>query len=128
VIISVGIDSADFRRFEYLVRRVPLILPKLFLPSELSKYSLRKLCGSFVAKEAFFKAIGNPRLSPHNMAIVRNEQGRPEIVIEASLAKKLAIHSISLSLTDCNGIVTGIVVIERFTSPVVQMSDNRSLS
>jgi len=116
--ISVGIDSTDFRRFEYLATQVPSILPKLFLSSELSKFPLRKLCGSFVAKEAFFKAIGGCGITPHSIEIARNGQGGPEIIIEKCLAQKLAIRSISLSLTDCNWIVTGVVVVERFASPI----------
>lgn len=139
MIIGIGVDLLDVRRFEKaLLRHQERLLQRLFLSSEqdfvnkrISKYSgknsslfIQSLEYSkiYTAKEAFVKALGSGfrnGISWHHVEVVRLVSGQPSIN-PLSLARQRvsdlagsAEVSIHLSLTDEIPFVQAFVVIDK---------------
>ncbi len=79
--IKVGCDLVEIKKFKKSMERGgSKFLDKIFLPQELAvSEKIETLAGIFAAKEAVFKALGGKVGDWHNLEIVKNKNGRPEI-------------------------------------------------
>jgi holo-[acyl-carrier protein] synthase len=115
MIVGIGVDVVDLKRFESAAARTPSLLERLFTPAERS-LPLRSLAGRFAAKEALIKAIGDSTgVRWHDMEVVSNELGNPSFVLHNAVAGIVAgrgIDAIHLSMSHDAGIAVAYVVVE----------------
>ena len=111
-VVGIGTDLVDVDRFRTVLRRRPSVADRLFTPGERT-YAQRaidpsaRLAARFAAKEAALKALGYG-LGGMRMAeieVVRDDDGRPEILLHGAARQRAAEHGVnrwlvSLSLTD----------------------------
>jgi holo-[acyl-carrier protein] synthase len=115
VIVGVGVDVVDIDRFEQAMARTPALSERLFVPAE-RDLPTGSLAARFAAKEALAKALGAPRgLEWHDAEVVKEDSGRPQLVLRGSVAARaaeLGIVSVHLSLSHDAGIASAMVVAE----------------
>jgi holo-[acyl-carrier protein] synthase len=115
VIHGVGVDLVGLERFERALQRTPRLLERLFDESE-RDVPVRTLAGRFAAKEAFIKAIGDPRgFRWTEVRIGKDAIGKPSIVTTGATANLVAargISSLHLSITHDAGVACAFVVAE----------------
>jgi holo-[acyl-carrier protein] synthase len=115
MIVGIGVDVVDLKRFERAASRTPTLLERLFTPAERS-LPLRSLAGRFAAKEALIKAIGDSTgVRWHDMEVVSNELGNPSFVLHnavAGIVRERGIDSIHLSMSHDAGIAVAYVIVE----------------
>ena len=115
MIVGIGIDVCDVRRFAEAVERTPRMVQRLFTPLE-SERSMASLAARFAAKEALAKALGAPQgMSWQDAEIVTDEAGRPTFVVRgtvAAQAEAAGVTSIHVSLSHDAGIASAVVVCE----------------
>lgn len=111
MILGVGCDICDIRRIEKLMNADGKFLKRVFTSSERDRLQKRSNAASgfakaFAAKEAVVKALGDTtNISWQDIEIVKNANGRPEIVLHDD-AQKTAIslangpYDLYLSLSD----------------------------
>jgi holo-[acyl-carrier protein] synthase len=115
MIVGVGIDVVDIKRFEATLARTPGLLERLFVPAE---RSLRpaSLAARFAAKEALAKALGAPgNLSWQDAEVFSEPSGRPVLRVRgtvAALAAELGVAHWHLSLSHDGGIASAVVIAE----------------
>ncbi|MBU1726352.1 MAG: holo-ACP synthase [Candidatus Omnitrophica bacterium] len=102
MIIGTGVDITEVRRLEKAVERWgDAFLNRVFTVQELENAKKRgsfyqHLAGRFAAKEAIFKAIGDPELNWKEVQIVNDASGKPLCEILKAKHKKIcALISIS---------------------------------
>ena len=102
-ITGVGVDITEAKRFRTLLKQKKLhTLSKLFSSLELDyclsyKDPAPHLAGTFAAKEASQKAMGDFSSPPHLLEIRRTKDGKPEVWVSGKRSKYLLI-SISHTL------------------------------
>jgi holo-[acyl-carrier protein] synthase len=115
MIVGIGVDVVDLKRFERAASRTPSLLERLFTPAERS-LPLRSLAGRFAAKEALIKAIGDSTgVRWHDMEVVSNELGDPSFVLHNAVAAIVAsrgIDRIHLSMSHDAGVAVAYVIAE----------------
>ena len=115
MIVGIGVDVVDLKRFERAASRTPSLLERLFTPAERS-LPLRSLAGRFAAKEALIKAIGDSTgVRWHDMEVVSNELGNPSFQLHNAVEKIVrdrGIDSIHLSMSHDAGIAVAYVIVE----------------
>ncbi len=115
MIVGIGVDLVDLRRFDAARVRTPGLVQRCFTAAERAG-SVRQLAGAFAAKEAVFKALGAPAgLCWQDAEVVHPRDGRPELVLRASVAAAAAAAGVSrwhLSLSHDGGVVVATVVAE----------------
>ena len=83
MILGTGIDIIEVSRIEKAVQRWgDDFLNHVFTPPEIKyaskfKFPYRHYAGRFAAKEAIFKAMGDPNLSWHDVTIINDPTGKP---------------------------------------------------
>ncbi len=111
-VVGIGTDLVDVDRFRTVLQRRPSVAERLFTAGERA-YARRavdpaaRLAVRFAAKEAALKALGYG-LGGMRMAeieIVRDDGGRPEILLHGAARSRAAGHGVrrwlvSLSHTD----------------------------
>lgn len=111
-VVGIGTDLVDIDRFRTVLRRRPSVADRLFTAGERT-YAQRavdpaaRLAARFAAKEAALKALGYG-LGGMRMAeieVVRDDDGRPELVLHGDAGTRAATHGVgrwlvSLSHTD----------------------------
>ncbi|WP_042367607.1 holo-ACP synthase [Streptacidiphilus neutrinimicus] len=121
MIIGVGIDVAEIRRFEESLQRTPAMADRLFTPDELllpsgERRGIASLAARFAAKEALAKALGAPGNLEWTDAEVRTETtGRPVLTVRgtvAACAARLGVKSWHLSLSHDAGVASAVVIAE----------------
>ncbi len=121
MIVAVGIDVVLVERFARALSRTPLLLDRLFTPSERvtasgNPRSTESLAARFAAKEAVAKALGAPSgLHWHDCEVVSDQDGRPWLTVAGSVAGAAAERGVSrwhLSLSHDGGIASAMVVAE----------------
>ncbi len=114
-IIGIGVDLVDVARFERSLAKTPRLLERLFAETERSGSS-RSLAGRFAAKEAFIKAVGDPRgMRWHEVVIAKDALGKPSIAASGGVAKILSaagIDKLHLSITHDGAMACAMVVAE----------------
>lgn len=115
MIIGIGVDVCEIRRFAEAIERQPRMLQRLFTPSE-AKHSVASLAARFAAKEALAKALGAPSgMSWQDAEVQSDESGRPFFVITRTVAARAAeigVQQVHLSLSHDAGIASAMVVCE----------------
>lgn len=115
MIVGVGIDVVDVARFGQALERTPRLAHRLFSPAE-RHLGIASLAVRFAAKEALAKALGAPvGLSWTDATVLRGNEGRPELHLEGTVAKRaaeLGVASIHLSMSHDAGIASAVVVAE----------------
>ena len=100
--VGIGTDLVDVDRFRTLLRRRPSVAERLFTAGERT-YAHRavdpaaRLAARFAAKEAALKALGYG-LGGMRMAeieVVRDDDGRPEILLHGAARSRAAEHGVS---------------------------------
>lgn len=116
MIIGIGVDVVDLRRFKRAVTRTPAVIDRLFAVSERS-LPPRSLAARFAAKEALIKALGDSSgVRWHDMEVVRNEHGDPSFLLHNAVADILASRgatTVHLSMSHDGGVACAFVVVER---------------
>jgi holo-[acyl-carrier protein] synthase len=115
VIVGVGIDVCDIRRFSEALRRRPALAERLFTPAERT-VGIASLAARFAAKEAVAKALGAPgNLSWQDAEVVKDPTGQPQLVVRgtvAARAQSLGVCGWHLSMSHDAGIASAVVVAE----------------
>ncbi len=96
--MDVGVDIVEISRIAKSVRN-PRFLKKVFTAQEIRYCRQRKNAAQhfavrFAAKEAVWKAIGEPRLMHRDIQVRNRPNGKPDVVLPrsfASLARRVAI-------------------------------------
>jgi holo-[acyl-carrier protein] synthase len=116
VIAGIGVDITEIVRLEQALARTPALVERLFAESERS-LSRRQLAGCFAAKEAVAKVLGAPPgLRWTDVVVMREENGRPVLVIQgtvAAAAAELGISNWHVSISHDGGFCVAMVVAER---------------
>ena len=116
-IVGVGVDVVEVERLERALARTPSLVARLFTPAERAAGRVESLAARFAAKEAVAKALGAPGgLRWLDAEVVREQSGRPRLVLHGGVAEEAAAQGIStwhLSLSHDGGIATAVVVAER---------------
>ena len=101
-VVGIGTDLVDVDRFRTVLRRRPSVAERLFTARERT-YAQRavdpavRLAARFAAKEAALKALGYG-LGGMRMAdieVVRDDDGRPEIMLHGDARLRAAEHGVS---------------------------------
>jgi holo-[acyl-carrier protein] synthase len=115
MIIGIGIDVCDVRRFAEAIERQPRMVQRLFTPLEAAR-SVASLAARFAAKEALAKALGAPAgMSWPDAEVQSDDGGRPFFVITGTVenrARELGVGTVHLSLSHDAGIASAMVVCE----------------
>ena len=115
MIVGIGIDVCDVRRFAEAVERTPRMVQRLFTPLE-AEHSVASLAARFAAKEALAKALGAPAgMAWHDAEVQTDAGGRPYFVITGTVenrARALGVRHVHLSLSHDAGIASAMVVCE----------------
>ncbi len=83
MILGTGIDIIEIDRIQKAVERWgESFLTHVFTPTEIEngrkyKFPYPHYAGRFAAKEAIFKAMGNPKLAWHDITITNDAAGKP---------------------------------------------------
>ena len=99
--MEIGVDIVEIARVAKAVRS-PRFLKRVFTPTEVSycrarKNSAQHFAVRFAAKEAVWKAVGEPKLLHRDIQVRNRPNGKPEIYFPKRFAKLAARVSISLS-------------------------------
>lgn len=115
VIVGVGIDVVDVRRFAETLERTPRLAVRVFTPAERAR-SIASQAARFAAKEALAKALGAPKdLLWHDAEVVSDASGRPWFEVRGSVKQRcedLHVETVHLSLSHDAGVASAIVVLE----------------
>lgn len=115
MIIGLGIDVVDIRRFALVLERTPRLADRLFTERE-RDLPPASLAARFAAKEAVAKALGSPGgLRWHDAEVVTEPSGRPVLRTTGTvhaLAGSLGVVSWHLSLTHDGGVAAAVAVAE----------------
>jgi holo-[acyl-carrier protein] synthase len=115
-IVGVGVDVVEVERLQRALARTPSLAARLFTAQEQGGARAESLAARFAAKEAVAKALGAPGgLRWVDAEVVREDSGRPRLVLHGSVAEEAAAQGIStwhLSLSHDGGIATAVVVAE----------------
>jgi holo-[acyl-carrier protein] synthase len=101
MIIGTGIDIIEIDRIEKAVARWgDAFLNYIFTQAEIDyakqfKYPVRHYAGRFAAKEAIFKAMGEPHLGWHDVTILNDQHGKPVCHYDTQKYKHRLLISIS---------------------------------
>jgi len=115
MILGVGIDVVDVKRFGETLERTPRLLDRLFTPAE-RDLPLNSRAARFAAKEALAKALGAPSgMHWQDAEVQRGGDGRPHLVVRGTVRARveaLGARSLHVSLSHDAGIASAVVVVE----------------
>ena len=99
--MDVGVDIVEISRIARSVRN-PRFLKKVFTPEEVRYCKSRKNAAQhfavrFAAKEAVWKAVGEPKLVHRDIQVRNRPNGKPEVTLAAGFEAVARRVSISLS-------------------------------
>ena len=113
MIIGIGVDVVDLKRFAASIEHTPTLRDRLLTPAE-AALPLESMAARFAAKEALAKAMGAPDdLSWHDAEVTNG--GQPQLVFKASVAARahqLGVSRCHLSLSHDAGVAVAMVVLE----------------
>ena len=90
VIVGVGIDVCDVRRFAESIERHPGMVQRLFTPAEAER-PVASQAARFAAKEALAKALGAPSgMSWQDAEVLTDADGKPSFKITGTVAQRAA--------------------------------------
>src|ERR1035437_10973447 len=99
--MDIGVDIVEIDRIARSVKN-PRFLKRVFAPQEViycraRKNSAQHFAVRFAAKEAVWKAVGEPRLLHRDIQVRNRPNGKPEGIFPGKVAKLARRVSISLS-------------------------------
>src|SRR5258708_39605749 len=99
--MDIGVDIVEIDRIAKSVKN-PRFLKRVFAPNEVTycrsrKNSAQHFAVRFAAKEAVWKAVGEPKLLHRDIKVRNQSSGKPIIVFPARFKKLAKRLSISLS-------------------------------
>ncbi|MBF0489397.1 MAG: holo-ACP synthase [Candidatus Omnitrophica bacterium] len=103
MILGIGTDIIEVSRIKKSLDRFGEDFLKHILTDEeiayakKYKYPHQHYAGRFAAKEAIFKAVGDPKLSWHDVSIINDKEGKPICKHRKASFKKNILISISHS-------------------------------
>jgi holo-[acyl-carrier protein] synthase len=121
VIVGIGVDVVDVRRFAVSLERSPAMRTRLFTAAEQVTDDGRtrtdiSLAARFAAKEAVAKALGAPLgLAWHDCEVVGDSAGRPRLSLTGTVAAEADSQGIThwhLSLSHDGDVAVAYVVAE----------------
>ena len=115
MIVGVGVDVVEVARLGRSLERTPALLERLFTEQERSVERLESLAARYAAKEAAAKVLGAPGFAYLDAEVVREESGRPRLVLHGDAlahATEMGIVRWHLSLSHDGGVATAFVVAE----------------
>ncbi|MFT4123451.1 MAG: holo-ACP synthase [Microbacteriaceae bacterium] len=120
MIVGIGVDVVDLRRFERALTSAPALRARLFTEAERHRSGrelpLRSLGGRFAAKEALVKALGESTgIRWHDMQVVTDDNGDPALELSGAaraLAEARGVGRLHLSMSHDAGIAVANVVLE----------------
>ena len=121
VIVGIGVDIVDVRRFVAVMGRTPRLQERLFTARERVRHDgtpldATSLAARFAAKEAVAKALGVPGgMDWHDCEVVVAASGQPALELRwtvAAAAADIGAHAWSLSLSHDGGLAIAYVVAE----------------
>lgn len=124
MIAGIGADIIRIARIERVWQRHgSRFVARLLMAEEQAAFaaaaanSANHLAKAFAAKEAFAKAWGTgfAGLSHHDVGVLRNAAGKPQLIFSAAQQQRMTARGITtahLSLSDDDGRVLAFVVIE----------------
>ncbi len=125
MVYGIGVDITDITRFErFLEEGKDALIRRVFTSGEISYCSCKKRSAQhyalrFAAKEAFFKALGlglREGMSWHDVEVVRDELGKPDLLLRGRAAEIFADKGLTRSLTSLShdgAYAVAMVVLER---------------
>lgn len=114
MIVGTGVDITEVKRLKQAVEKWgDSFLNRVFTKPELENAKTRgslyqHLAGRFAAKEAVFKAMGDPGISWKDVEILNDSAGKPFCKILNSKAKKLDVF-ISISHVKTYAVANAVV-------------------
>lgn len=115
MILGVGIDVVDIRRFAETLERTPALAERVFTAAE-RRRSVPSQAARFAAKEALAKAFGAPAgLRWQDAEVVSDAGGRPWLEVGGTIAERAAVVGVEhfhLSLSHDAGIASAVVILE----------------
>lgn len=125
MILGIGFDLADILRFEKFLKNGGGFVAKLlteketdvFLKFKNDKRRIEWLAGRFCAKEATIKALGFGigTISFHDIEIIANNNGKPNIHINDKIFDNLPSIRIHLTITHTPLTAGALVIVEKTT-------------
>lgn len=123
MIVGIGTDIIEIKRISTQLTQDPEFKHSLFTKNEISYCESKKswdqnFAGRYVAKEAFFKALGTGwrnGMSYTDIEIINDELGKPEITVSNKTkvyCKEQGITTIFVSISHTKEYATAFVVIE----------------
>ena len=103
MILGIGTDIIEVSRIKKSVERFGddflkhILTEKEIIHAKRFKNPFAHLAGRFAAKEAIFKAVGDPKLSWHDVTISNDKQGKPVCLHRRANFKKKILLTISHS-------------------------------
>ncbi|MFA5975763.1 MAG: holo-ACP synthase [Elusimicrobiota bacterium] len=99
--MEIGVDIVEIARIAKSVRN-RRFLERIFTPGEIAycrsrKNSAQHFAVRFAAKEAVWKAVGEPRLLHRSIHVRNHPNGKPEVIFAAPFRKLARKVVISLS-------------------------------
>lgn len=116
VLVTTGIDLTRIHRLAALAANAGF-LRRVFAPSELDDTRPEHLAGIFAAKEAVFKALGQPPRW-QTVTIARGPRGRPRVLLSQDLRDAgLQALDVSISHEGDYAIAVAVAVFDREARP-----------
>jgi len=99
--MEIGVDIVEIDRISKSVRN-PRFLKRVYTPNEVTycrsrKNSAQHFAVRFAAKEAVWKAVGQPALLHRDIQVRNRPNGKPEVVFPGRFARLARRVAISLS-------------------------------
>ena len=114
--MEIGTDIENISRIVTALERTPRFKTRCFTEKEIAycenrgKFRTHSFAARFCAKEAFSKAIGQP-LNWHDVEVLNNAEGKPEIFVQNRAHKLLAGRSVRVSLSHSKDMAMATVII-----------------
>jgi holo-[acyl-carrier protein] synthase len=115
---SVGIDLLEIERLERALARRPRLATRLFTDNELAyaqdrAHPAMHLAARFCAKEAVVKALALEVWNPHDVEIVREEDGAPRVRLSGHAAARASElgGTVEISLTHTRAMAGAVAVV-----------------
>ncbi len=116
MIIGTGVDITEVKRLRQAVEKWgEEFLRRIFTETELKNAKSRvssslyqHLAGRFAAKEAVFKALGDPELSWKDVQVVNDAQGKPRCSILNKKGARIDVH-ISISHVKSYAVASAVI-------------------
>lgn len=111
MILGLGNDIIEIARIAASIEEFgEKFYQKLFTEKEIAyclshKKPEMRFAGRFAAKEALSKALGTgfgEKLHWHDLEILNNEKGRPEVFLSKKLKRKLGYTTFLITISHCN--------------------------